>query len=164
MIRFVILLAAILPPLLILGYGIAKARARWNSEAILNAYFLGAVGAIAAMACEFALDYALPLGWMTPIDGAASKATFIAALPEEAIKFFVLVYLAETHVDVRRVQDILVLALAISLGFATLENFIYVVAAGDWKTIAALRAITSVPGHGLDGLAMGALALQRGFA
>jgi protease PrsW len=157
MIRCVILLAAIFPPLLILGYGIAKARGTWNSEAMLNAYFLGAVGAIAAIACEFALDYVLPLGRMTPVDGAVSKAIFIAGLPEEAIKFFVLVYLAETHVDVRRVQDILVLALAVSLGFATLENFIYVVTAGDWKMIAALRAITSVPGHGLDGLAMGAL-------
>ena len=28
---------------------------------------------------------------------------------------------------------------------------------GDWKATAALRAITSVPGHGIDGLAMGAL-------
>ena len=155
--RFVILLAAVVPPLLILGYGIAKARASWNSEAMLSAYFLGAVSAIAAMMCEFALTYALPLGWMTPVDAAASKAVFIAGLPEEAAKFFVLVCLAEKHVDVRRLQDILVLAVAVSLGFATLENIAYVVAAGDWKAIAALRAITSVPGHGLDGLAMGAL-------
>jgi RsiW-degrading membrane proteinase PrsW (M82 family) len=157
MIRLVILLAAITPPLLILSYGIAKARGSWGSEAIWNAFLLGAVGAIAAVPCEFALDYLLPLGRMTPVDGAVSKAIFIAGLPEEAIKFFVLVYLAETHVDVRRVQDILVLALAVSLGFATLENLLFVVTAGDWKMIAALRAITSVPGHGLDGLAMGAL-------
>jgi RsiW-degrading membrane proteinase PrsW (M82 family) len=157
MIRFVILLAAIGPPLLILGYGIAKARGTWKSEAMWNAYFLGAMGAIAAMAFEFALDYVLPLGRMTPVDGAASKAVLIAGIPEEAIKFFVLVCIAEKHVDVRRLQDILVLALAVSLGFATLENFIFVITAGDWKTIAAIRAITSVPGHGIDGLAMGAL-------
>jgi RsiW-degrading membrane proteinase PrsW (M82 family) len=157
MIRFVILLAAIVPPLLILGYGIAKARASWKSEAIFNAYFLGAVGAIAAMGLEFALTHVLPLGGMTPVDAAACDAVFIAALPEEAIKFFVLVCLAEKHVDVRRLQDILVLALAVSLGFASLENFAYVVAAGDWKAVAATRAITSIPGHGLDGLAMGTL-------
>jgi RsiW-degrading membrane proteinase PrsW (M82 family) len=157
MIRLVILLAAIGPPLLILGYGIAKARGTWNSEAILNAYLIGAVSALAAIACEFGLDYVLPLDRMTPVDGATTKAMFSAGIPEEAIKFFVLVWIAEKHVDVRRLQDILVLALAVSLGFATLENIGYVVTAGDWKTIAAVRAITSVPGHGLDGLAMGAL-------
>jgi len=50
-----------------------------------------------------------------------------------------------------------VLGLAVSLGFATVENFFYVTSLGDWKTIAGLRALTAVPGHSLDGLAMGAL-------
>ena len=131
---------------------------------MLNAYFIGAVGAIAALACEFAVDYVLPLGGMTSLDTAASKALFIAGIPEEGIKFFLLVYLAEKHVDVRRLQDILVLALAVSLGFATLENFFYVISAGDWKLTAAVRAITSVPGHGLDGLAMGRPADCRAHA
>jgi protease PrsW len=157
MIRFVMLLAAMLPPLSILGYAIAKARARWNSEAIPKAFLLGAVSTIAAMACEFALVHLLPLDRMPAVDGAVSKAIFILALPEEAIKFFVLVHFAEKHIEVRRVQDILVMALAVSLGFATVENLIFIVMAGDWKMVAALRAITSIPGHGIDGLAMGAL-------
>src|SRR3977135_2450229 len=78
-------------------------------------------------------------------------------MPDTAGKFFTLGSLAEKHVDVRRLQDIIVLALAVSLGFATLENFFYLISAGDWKITAAIRAITSVPGHGIDGLAMGAL-------
>ena len=49
MIRAVILAAAILPPLLVLGYGIAKARSSWKCEAIWSAYALGAVGAIVAV-------------------------------------------------------------------------------------------------------------------
>jgi protease PrsW len=157
MIRFVILLAATSPPLLILSYGIAKARGGWNSEATWNAFFVGAVSAFAAIACEFAIKYALPLDQMNPVAGSAAKAIFVAAIPEEAVKFFVLVSLAEKHVDVRRLQDILVLALAVSLGFATLENFFFVISVEDWRTTAAVRAITAVPGHGIDGLAMGAL-------
>ncbi len=128
-----------------------------KSEAIWNAYFIGAVSAIAAIALEFAINHLLPLDRMNPVIGSAAEAVLVAAVPEELIKFFVLVSLAEKHVDVRRLQDILVLALAVSLGFATLENFFYLISAGDWKIAAAIRAITAVPGHGIDGLAMGAL-------
>ena len=158
MIRIVILAAAIAPPLVILKYGIAKAGANWRSEAVWNAFLLGAISAFAAVACELALDHLLASGhWSNAVAGSAAKAVFIAAIPEESIKFFVLVVLAEKHVDVRRFQDVIALGLAVSLGFATLENFGYVIAAGDWRIIAALRAITSVPGHGIDGLTMGAL-------
>ena len=109
---------------------------------------------------RLALGHLLPLDRAGPVAEAGVNAVVIAAIPEEAIKFFVLVYLAEKHVDVRRLQDLLVLALAVSLGFATLENFGYVISAGGWKTIAALRAIAAVPGHGIDGLAMGALLIR----
>jgi RsiW-degrading membrane proteinase PrsW (M82 family) len=158
MIRIVILAAAIVPPLLILRFGIAKIGGSWRSEAIWNAFLLGAVSAFAAGACELAANHLLAFdSWSNPVAGSAVKAIFVAAVPEESIKFFVLVALAEKHVDVRRLQDVIILALAVSLGFATLENFGYVISAGDWKITAALRAITSVPGHGIDGLAMGAL-------
>ena len=123
MVRVLILLAAVSPPLLILSYGIAKARGSWNSEAMWNAFGIGAVGAIAALACELALDYLLPLGSLLPIANSAAKALFVAAIPEESIKFFLLIGLAAKHIDARRLQDIIVLALAVSLGFATLENF-----------------------------------------
>jgi RsiW-degrading membrane proteinase PrsW (M82 family) len=157
MVRLLILLAAITPPLIILSYGIAKARGTWRAEATWNAFLVGAVSAIAAIGCELALDYLLALDRMGPLAGSAAKAVLVAGIPEESIKFFVLVSLAEKHVDVRRLQDILVLALAVSLGFATFENFFYVTSVGGWKMTAALRAITAVPGHGIDGLAMGAL-------
>jgi RsiW-degrading membrane proteinase PrsW (M82 family) len=157
MIRLAILLSAISPAFFILGYGIAKARGSWKSEAMWNAFLLGAVGAIGAVGCEFALQYLLPSGEMYPLLDAATTATLLAAIPEESIKFFVLVSMADKHVDARRLQDVLILALAVSLGFAALENCFYVISTGDWRVTAALRAITSFPGHGIDGLAMGAL-------
>lgn len=158
--KFVVLLAAIAPPLLLLSYGIGKARASWRSEAIWNAFLIGAVSAVALAAFEVTLGHLLPLDRAGPVAEAAIKSVLIAAIPEEAVKFFVLVYLIEKHVDVRRLQDRLVLALAVSLGFATLENFGYAVAAGGLTMVAALRAITAVPGHAIDGLAMGALLIR----
>jgi RsiW-degrading membrane proteinase PrsW (M82 family) len=158
--KFIVLLAAITPPLVILAYGIAKARDSWKSEATWNAFLIGAVSALAAVAIELALSYVLPLERTGTLAEAGITAVLVAAIPEESIKFFVLVSLAEKHVDVRRLQDLLVLALAVSLGFATLENFFFVISAGGWKMTAALRAITAVPGHGIDGLAMGALLIR----
>lgn len=158
--KFVVLLAAIAPPLLLLSYGIGKARASWSSEAIWNAFLIGAVSALAVVAVELSLGHLLPLERAGPVGEAGFKSVLLAAIPEEAVKFFVLIYLAEKHVDIRRLQDLLALALAVSLGFATLENFAYVISGDGWTKIAALRAITAVPGHAIDGLAMGALLIR----
>lgn len=157
MARLLILLAALAPPLLVLSYGIAKTRGSWRSEAMWNAIVLGAMSVLAAVVFEFVLGRLLAVAHMNPLSSAAAKALLVAAIPEEGIKFFVLLAIVQRHVDVRRLQDIVLLAVAVSLGFATLENFFYVASIGDWKTTAALRAITSVPGHGIDGLTMGAL-------
>jgi RsiW-degrading membrane proteinase PrsW (M82 family) len=150
-------MAAIAPPLVILAYGATKITGSWKPEAVWSAFFLGAFGTFGALGIELAVKQLGFSAGSYPVVTSATTAVFAAAIPEESIKFFVLVVLAEKHVDVRRLQDVIVLGLAVSLGFATLENFLYVISNDDWKTIAALRAITAVPGHGLDGLAMGAL-------
>ena len=157
MIRIVIFAAAIAPPLMILSYWTNKVSGSWRSEAVWSAFFLGAVGALGAAILEVGIGSAGSLVTVPTVTASAAKALFVAAIPEESIKLFVLVALAERHVDVRRFQDVIVLGLAVSLGFATLENFLYVINAGDWKMTAGLRALTSVPGHAIDGLAMGAL-------
>jgi protease PrsW len=157
-VRLFILIAAIIPPLLMVGYAVAKTRASWRSEAMWNAFFIGAVGAVAAGVIEIAITSLLSSLHLQPLSDAAAVSLLAAAIPEEGIKFVALVALAEKHVDARRLQDIVVLAVAVSLGFATVENVFYVISkGGDWQLIAALRAVTSVPGHGIDGLVMGAL-------
>jgi RsiW-degrading membrane proteinase PrsW (M82 family) len=157
LIRVVILLSALVPPFLVLGYGIAKTRTSWRFEPMWNAFVLGAMGALVAAAGEFGLARSLALLGLGPVAHAAAMAVFLAALPEEAIKFFLLVGLCERNVDIRRLQDLIVLALAVSLGFATVENALFVTTAGQWGTTALLRAISAVPAHGINGLAMGAL-------
>jgi RsiW-degrading membrane proteinase PrsW (M82 family) len=155
--RLALFCAAVVPAFLILSYGIVKFRDSWISEPLWTAFFLGGVGAIGAIPIELVLQKLVGLAVFDPLPKAAMEALFVAAIPEEAIKFFLLVGAAERHVDVRRRIDVFTLALAVSVGFAMVENFFYVVEPGDWRFVAAIRAISSVPGHGIDGLVMGAL-------
>jgi protease PrsW len=154
--RIIIVSAAIIPPLLVLAYGIAKGRGSWRARFVWTAFFAGAASAIAALGCEFLLLQLLPSGRMSVLGEAVASAIFVVAIPEEAIKFFVLLWLSARHADCRRMQDIVVLAVAVSLGFAALENLLCVIAIEDSATV-WLRAITSVPEHGISGLMMGAL-------
>jgi RsiW-degrading membrane proteinase PrsW (M82 family) len=157
MVRLLLFLAAVIPALLVLGYGMIKARGDWTNEAVWTAFLVGAVGTLAAIFIELGLGYVLDIGAWPAFARAAGEAIIVAAIPEESIKFFVLVAVAERHVDARRRQDIVILALSTALGFAAIENLLYLIEPEDWKLIATGRALTAVPGHGIDGLTMGAL-------
>ena len=157
--RTVLFTVSVAPSLAILGYGVAITRAAWASEALWTAFFVGGVGAVASVPIELGLSKLVELGAFDPVQQAALVAMLVAAIPEESIKFLLLLGVAEKHVDARRRQDVVVLALAVSLGFATMENLFYVALPKDWQLIAAMRAITAVPGHGVFGLTMGALVL-----
>jgi RsiW-degrading membrane proteinase PrsW (M82 family) len=155
--HFEVLLAAIATGLLVLTYGVTKTRASWGNEALWTAFFLGGLGVIGAIPVELVVQWLADHASLTSALKAGVIATFSAAVPEETIKYLILVCAVERHVDARRRQDIIILALAVALGFATVENFLYVVTPTNWGLVAAIRALTAVPGHGIDGLAMGAL-------
>lgn len=155
--RLAVFVAAVAPALALLGYGVAKGRGSWHNDALWNAFFAGALCALAAVVCEAVLDSVVPFDTLPPALGAAASALLIAAIPEETLKFVVLVFFAERDVDAKRRQDLIVLALGVALGFAAIENLGYLAVPGDWRSVAVVRATTAVPGHGIDGLAMGAL-------
>jgi RsiW-degrading membrane proteinase PrsW (M82 family) len=155
--RAAILVAAFTPALAVLVYGIARSRANCRSEALWNPMFMGAMAAIAVIPVELALSFLLKSAHLAPAWHAGIEALLIAALPEETAKFTVLVAMVEPQPDIRRKQDVLVAALAVGLGFAGFENFLYLAAPAGWLDVAALRAGTAVPGHGLFAMAMGAL-------
>ncbi len=76
-----------------------------------------------------------------------------AALPEEAMKALAVRLTGYRWREFDEPMDGVVYAVAASLGFATVENVIYVLGYG-WGT-AASRAALAVPGHALFGVAMG---------
>ena len=75
------------------------------------------------------------------------------ALVEESLKFLVLFLVTRKSKHFNGLFDGIIYAVVVSLGFATLENILYVFQYG-WGT-ALLRAVTAVPGHMFDGVIMG---------
>jgi len=113
-------------------------------------------GLVAAMACFLGLVTAplitsLPAG----LPHAVGEAFLGAAVPEELSKLLCLVFLALRHVDADRERDSILIGGYIGLGFAIIENFLYVTNSIDWATTGAVRATLSVPAHVSWGLIMG---------
>jgi protease PrsW len=83
-------------------------------------------------------------------------ATLIIALTEEILKFFSLMLYAFPRKAFNEPMDGIVYSTMISMGFATMENIMYVQGnPNDGFGIALARAFTAVPAHGLFALSMG---------
>jgi RsiW-degrading membrane proteinase PrsW (M82 family) len=78
---------------------------------------------------------------------------FGAAIPEELFKFAVLYLYCRRLGDFDEPMDGIVYGVTASLGFATLENVLYVLDGGI--AVAIVRALTAVPGHAMLGVVMG---------
>lgn len=83
----------------------------------------------------------------------AGTAFLGAAIPEEFAKFMVVFFYCRRHSHFDEPMDGLVYGAAASLGFATLENVLYV--AGGGLGVAVMRAFTAVPLHATLGAIMG---------
>ncbi len=95
-----------------------------------------------------------------PITGARMEAFYssfvVASLVEEGFKYVVLFFLIWRNHNFNERFDGIVYSVFISLGFAGLENILYVFnpQMGGLET-ALSRAFVSVPGHALFGVCMG---------
>jgi RsiW-degrading membrane proteinase PrsW (M82 family) len=76
-----------------------------------------------------------------------------AAIPEELAKFGILYFLIWKSRELDHSYDGIVYSVFVSLGFALIENILYVFEGGF--SVAIARAILAVPGHGLFGVMMG---------
>jgi RsiW-degrading membrane proteinase PrsW (M82 family) len=96
-------------------------------------FFLGALTVIPAALIELLFP-----------EGVLSSA-FVAPVVEEGLKFLVVVFAIYRHPEFDEPMDGIVYATAAGLGFATIENILYVVEGGI--AVGIIRAIASVPGH-----------------
>jgi RsiW-degrading membrane proteinase PrsW (M82 family) len=76
-----------------------------------------------------------------------------AAIPEELAKFSVLYYIIWNSKELNHHYDGIIYSVFVSLGFALIENMLYVFNGGI--SVAVARAILAVPGHGLFAVLMG---------
>ena len=96
-------------------------------------FFLGALTVIPAAIIELLF----PEGVIT--------SAFVAPVVEEALKFLVVFFAIYRHPQFDEPMDGIVYAMAAGLGFATIENILYVLEGGI--AVGIIRAIASVPGH-----------------
>lgn len=81
------------------------------------------------------------------------KAFIVVALVEEFAKYVVVRFVAQPNKEFSEPYDGIMYAVAVSLGFATVENVLYTFQYGVETGI--LRAFTAVPAHAMFGVLMG---------
>lgn len=79
----------------------------------------------------------------------------VIAFSEELVKFLFLRYVFYPRTEFNEPMDGIVYAVMIGMGFATLENILYVLTRGGGFEIAILRMFTAVPAHGAFAVWMG---------
>lgn len=118
---------------------------------LLKALFIGSLCILPVMLIEWALTklYNGPEG----INEAAYTAFIVAGLTEEGIKYLAFYLFFWKNKNFNEKFDGIVYAVYISLGFAAIENILYVFEGGF--SIGIVRALTAVPAHALFGIMMG---------
>ncbi len=156
--QYIILLTALLPIAILIYYIYHKDK---NSPEptgqLINAFF----GGVLSVPLSFCLS--IPFGLIglypseaTNILGSICTAFFGAAIPEEFAKFFVLWLLLRKNRYFDEKMDGIVYAVCVSLGFAALENIMYLFSNEEsYLSVGIARAIFAVPGHFCFGILMG---------
>lgn len=146
---------ALLPAIVLMGYIYKKDRVEKEPlSVILRVLVLGALSSVAAMFLEVFFEEILEVVVESDTTFFAVLDTFLGvALIEELCKYYAFKIGAWKSKAFNYRFDAIVYAVAASLGFAALENVLYVMDSG--MDTAVLRAFTAVPGHAIDGITMG---------
>jgi RsiW-degrading membrane proteinase PrsW (M82 family) len=127
---------------------------------LLRTFLLGIAAILPTLAVALPLSLLQPSA-ATPIRASLYAAFVTAALPEESFKLLVLLGYSARRKEFDEPMDGLVYGAAAALGFAAMENVLYVVS-GGWAT-ALLRALTAVPMHAACGAILGYGVAQSRF-
>lgn len=148
------LLVAVVPAVVLIVYILIRDKyEREPIRKILLTFFAGmlAIPLDLSLIAIFDLDY-LPLMCEGEVSAQIATAFFSAAIPEEFSKFVILFLLIWWSKDFNERMDGIVYAVCISMGFATVENVMYVF---EDPSCAWGRALFAVPGHFLFAVLMG---------
>jgi RsiW-degrading membrane proteinase PrsW (M82 family) len=160
----VTVVVAAAPSLLLLAY--FYLRDRFEREPLGHlalAYFLGMYAMVAAHGLSGAAEGALPAGWLAARDEGSRlfDAFVLSGFLEELAKWVILMAAVFHWREFDEPLDGVIYGVAVSLGFATLENLLYLDRMG--LAIAWQRAVFAVPAHALFGGSMGYYAGRAKF-
>jgi len=147
-----LILFALAPVIIILVY--VYFRDKYEKEPLgllLKALLAGAVIVIPVIILEKFIGFLNPFE-INPFQGFWN-AFFVAGFSEELFKFAALYFLIWKNPNFNEKFDGIVYAVFISLGFAGIENILYVSEGG--AEVALARAWSAVPAHAIFGITMG---------
>ena len=150
----------ILPFFVLLRYYYTRDVFREPRSALIRTFLLGFAITVPAVLVEFGLG-AVPLQSFGLIPGALYVAFVVAAIPEELLKLWVICGYCTRLDDFDEPMDGIVYGATAALGFAAVENVLYVAEGG--LVVAAIRSVTSVPMHAMCGAILGYFVAQARF-
>ncbi len=146
------LIVSLVPVFLILYYVYRKDKFEKEPlRLLIYAFVLGMLASLPVIVAELTLSDRMTAS--SRFSKAAYVAFVVAALTEEFVKFAILYYFLWKKKEFNERYDGIVYAVFISLGFAAVENIMYVYQHGIATGL--YRAITAVPAHALFAVSMG---------
>lgn len=156
--NYIILLTALLPIAILVYYIYHKdKKSPEPTGQLVKAFFYG----ILSIPLSFCISIPLGLIGVYPTEATSilrsiSAAFFGAAIPEEIAKIIMLWLLLRKSPYFDEKMDGIVYAVCVSLGFAALEDIMYLFTnAENYLSVGIARAIFAVPGHFCFGILMG---------
>jgi RsiW-degrading membrane proteinase PrsW (M82 family) len=147
-----LLISSIAPALFIMYLIYSRDLQKEPKSMIMKAFFGG------ILSIFIALLFAMPLSeYESSIPSGLARSFytsfFCAGIPEEFGKWIIFYWLIKKAKDFDQYYDGILYAIFISMGFALVENVLYVMKGG--MGVAIMRAILAVPGHMLFAVPMG---------
>ncbi|HEV8513979.1 MAG TPA: PrsW family glutamic-type intramembrane protease, partial [Cyclobacteriaceae bacterium] len=134
---------------------------------VVMSFFMGVISTIVTLLISW------PINWIVPINAQsvseqALHAFILVAFIEEFSKFIFVRWVLYPNKNFNEPFDGIVYAVSVSLGFAGLENILYVMNSENGVATGIMRMFTAVPAHAtfavLMGYFMGIAKCERGKA
>jgi len=139
--------AALAPGIALLSYFYLKDKYETEPlHMVIKSFILGMLIVFPVMLFQYVVQEELQIGTIL-------RSYLLVGTFEEFFKWLIIFYTAFRHIEFDEPYDGIVYTTAVSLGFATTENFFYLWAHG--VSDAFYRAILPVSSHGLFGVIMG---------
>lgn len=155
-----LLIAALAPATVLLWYIYNKDKKQPEpTNWLLKAFGYGILSVLLSLIIIIPIEAIFGIGVdtdvYTSVVDAFASAFISAAIPEELAKFTMLWLLLRKNPFFDEKFDGIVYSVCIGMGFAGIENIMYLIQSDSWISLGIVRALFSVPGHFLFAVLMG---------
>jgi protease PrsW len=121
---------------------------------LVKSFFFGVISTIITLLISWPIDLLVPID-PSSLSEQAIHAFLLVAVIEEFSKFIFVRWVLYPNPNFNEPFDGIVYSVSVSLGFAGLENILYVLGDNGGVETAILRMFTAVPAHATFGVLMG---------